>query len=107
VLAISLTASLLGWALLALLERVRAPDARRMWTFTAVVVFVLSLFGPLTVLLPRSSAPRSSCCMLSWPVCSLLGCAGARDRRGVQRWPRTTSRGVLRVRAHPLRRGAP
>jgi uncharacterized protein DUF6069 len=48
VLAISLTASLLGWALLALLERVRAPDARRMWTFTAVVVFVPSLFGPLT-----------------------------------------------------------
>jgi hypothetical protein len=48
VLAISLTASLLGWALLALLERVRAPDARRIWTFTAVVIFVLSLFGPLT-----------------------------------------------------------
>ena len=46
--AISLTASLLGWALLALLERVRAPDARRIWTFTAVVIFVLSLFGPLT-----------------------------------------------------------
>jgi Family of unknown function (DUF6069) len=48
VLAMSLTASLLGWALLALLERIRPADARTMWTVTAVVVFALSLFGPLT-----------------------------------------------------------
>jgi hypothetical protein len=27
--------------------------------------------------------------------------------RGTRRWPRTTSRGVIRVRAHPPRPGAP
>lgn len=41
----SLVASLAGWGLLALLERVTAR-ARRVWTVTALVVLMLSLLGP-------------------------------------------------------------
>ncbi len=43
----SLVASLLGWALLALLER-RVTRARTVWTGVAAVVLLLSLAGPLT-----------------------------------------------------------
>ncbi len=43
----SLLASLVGWGLLALLERWTARAAR-WWTTVAVVVLVLSLSGPLT-----------------------------------------------------------
>jgi hypothetical protein len=43
----SLIASLLGWALLALLER-RTDLARAIWTGVALVVVLLSLGAPLT-----------------------------------------------------------
>ncbi|WP_329277728.1 DUF6069 family protein [Streptomyces sp. NBC_01451] len=39
--------SLLGWALLALLEKVAAGRARAVWTGVAVLVLVVSLFAPL------------------------------------------------------------
>jgi hypothetical protein len=45
--AASLIPALLGWALLALLER-RTARARPVWTGVAVVVLLLSLGGPLT-----------------------------------------------------------
>lgn len=44
--ASSLTAALLGWALLEVLERTVARP-RRVWTVVAVVFLVLSLAGPL------------------------------------------------------------
>ncbi len=47
IMSVSLMASLLGWALLALLERVTAR-ARPVWTAVAVAVLVLSLGGPVT-----------------------------------------------------------
>jgi hypothetical protein len=47
VVAASLLAALLGWALLAILER-RTSRARGVWTGIALVVLVLSLSGPLT-----------------------------------------------------------
>lgn len=47
VLAVSLLASLLGWGLLARLER-HNPRAGIIWTITAGVVLLLSLGGPLT-----------------------------------------------------------
>lgn len=43
----SLLAALLGWALLAVLER-RTSRARRTWTITASVIALLSLAAPLT-----------------------------------------------------------
>ena len=46
VLGAGFTASLLGWALLALLER-RASRARGTWTAIAVAALLLSLVGPL------------------------------------------------------------
>jgi hypothetical protein len=47
VVASTLIAGLVGWALLAVLERVvRRP--RRIWTINAFVAFALSLAGPLT-----------------------------------------------------------
>lgn len=42
----SLAAALAGWGLLALLER-RTTRSRPVWTMAALVVLVLSLFGPL------------------------------------------------------------
>jgi len=48
IIASALAASLLGWALLAVLERITAVRARRAWVTTAVVVLLLSLLGPLT-----------------------------------------------------------
>jgi len=45
--AASLFASLLGWALLALLER-RTHRARALWASSAGVVLLASLAGPLT-----------------------------------------------------------
>ena len=47
VVAASLTAGALGWALLALLER-RTARARTVWTTAAAAVLLLSLLGPLT-----------------------------------------------------------
>jgi Family of unknown function (DUF6069) len=47
VVAASLLAALLGWALLAVLER-RTSRARAVWTGVALVVLLLSLSGPLT-----------------------------------------------------------
>jgi len=47
VLAVSLLASLLGWGLLAALER-RTQRAGTVWTVAAGVVLLLSLAGPLT-----------------------------------------------------------
>ena len=47
ILAVSLLASLLGWALLAVLER-RSARARNLWTGVAVAVLLTSLAGPLT-----------------------------------------------------------
>jgi hypothetical protein len=46
VFVVALLAGLLGWALLALLERVTARG-RTVWTVIAVVVLLLSLLGPL------------------------------------------------------------
>ncbi|WP_232660827.1 DUF6069 family protein [Pseudonocardia sp. TRM90224] len=43
----ALVPSLLGWALLAILER-RTQRARTIWTAVALVVTLLSLAGPLT-----------------------------------------------------------
>ena len=48
VVAVSLLASLLGWGLLALLERLVSRRALTAWTVVAVVVLMLSLTGPLT-----------------------------------------------------------
>ena len=48
VVAVSLLASLLGWGLLALLERLVSRRALTAWTVVAVVVLMLSLSGPLT-----------------------------------------------------------
>lgn len=39
-------AGLIAWGLLAILER-RTPRARTIWTACAIVVLVISLFGPL------------------------------------------------------------
>lgn len=47
VIGVSLLASLLGWGLLALLEK-RTARARGIWTVIAVAVLVLSLGGPLS-----------------------------------------------------------
>lgn len=47
VLAVSLLASLLGWGVLAILER-RSQRAGTVWTVAAGVVLLLSLAGPLT-----------------------------------------------------------
>jgi hypothetical protein len=47
VVAASLTAALLGWAVLALLER-RTARALTVWTLGAVAVLLLSLAAPLT-----------------------------------------------------------
>lgn len=44
--AVALLAGLAGWGLLTLLER-RTAHSRRVWTATAAVGLVLSLFGPL------------------------------------------------------------
>jgi hypothetical protein len=46
VIVVTALAGLAAWGLLALLERVTAR-ARTMWTAVAVVVFLLSLLGPL------------------------------------------------------------
>lgn len=48
VVTVSLLASLLGWGLLALLERLVRRRALTAWTVVAVVVLMLSLTGPLT-----------------------------------------------------------
>src|SRR5687767_14391663 len=45
---VSLLASLLGWGLLAALERLWPRRARTIWTTVALVVLLLSLAGPLT-----------------------------------------------------------
>ena len=55
VVAASLTAALLGWALLELLER-WTTRARTVWTAVAAVVLLLSLAGPLTGALSTSVA---------------------------------------------------
>jgi hypothetical protein len=44
VIVATLVSGLLGWALLAILER-KASSPRKTWTISAVVVFVLSLLG--------------------------------------------------------------
>ena len=55
VLATSLTAALLGWALLAVLER-WTTRARTTWTAVAAVLLLLSLAGPLTGALTAPAA---------------------------------------------------
>ncbi len=55
VLAMSLLASLLGWGLLAGLER-RTHRADSIWTITAGVVLLLSLAGPLTAAITTAAA---------------------------------------------------
>jgi hypothetical protein len=47
VIAAAAVAGLIGWLLLALLER-RTPRARTVWTVTALLVLALSLLLPLT-----------------------------------------------------------
>ena len=51
----SLAAALLGWALLALLER-RTARALTLWTLAAVAVLLLSLGAPLTTARTASAA---------------------------------------------------
>lgn len=48
VVVVSLLAALLGWALLALLERLLPARASTAWTVVAGVMLALSLAGPLT-----------------------------------------------------------
>src|SRR5580698_4217563 len=48
VIGVTVAASLLGWLLLALLER-RAPHARLIWTIIALAVLAASLTLPLAV----------------------------------------------------------
>jgi Family of unknown function (DUF6069) len=48
VVTVSLLATLIGWGLLALLERLLPARARTAWTAIAGSVLVLSLAGPLT-----------------------------------------------------------
>ena len=55
VLATSLAAALLGWALLAVLER-WTTRARTIWTAIAAVLLLLSLAGPLTGALTTPAA---------------------------------------------------
>ncbi len=55
VLAVSLLASLLGWGLLAGLER-RTHRAGTIWTITAGVVLLGSLTGPLTAAVTTAAA---------------------------------------------------
>ena len=52
---VAVTASLLGWLLLALLER-RTPHARLIWTATALAVLAASLALPLAVATATSAA---------------------------------------------------
>jgi hypothetical protein len=47
VLIVALGAGLVGWGLLAALERLVPARARLIWTIVAAVVLVLSLFGPI------------------------------------------------------------
>lgn len=53
VVVVSLLASVLGWGLLAVLER-RIQRARTVWTAAAGVVLLLSLAGPLTAAVTTS-----------------------------------------------------
>lgn len=55
VLAVSLLASMLGWGLLAALERA-TQRAGTLWTVTASVVLLLSLAGPLTTAVTTAAA---------------------------------------------------
>lgn len=53
VVAVSLAASLLGWALLAVLER-RSSRALTVWTGVALGILLLSMAGPLTAAITTS-----------------------------------------------------
>lgn len=55
VIAVTVAASLLGWLLLALLER-RTPRARLLWTAIALTALAASLALPLTAATTSSSA---------------------------------------------------
>ena len=55
VVVVALTASLAGWALLAVLER-RTPRARTIWTAIALIALLPSLAGPLTAAATASTA---------------------------------------------------
>jgi hypothetical protein len=55
VLTVSLLASLLGWGLLALLER-RTQRGGTFWTIIASIVLLLSLAGPLTSAVTTAAA---------------------------------------------------
>ena len=47
VIAMALVIGLLGWAVLAVLEKLSAKSGRTVWTIVAVVVLMVSLLGPL------------------------------------------------------------
>jgi hypothetical protein len=68
VVAISLVAGLLAWALLALLER--RPGGRQRWTAVAVVLLVLSLSGPLTA--GETAAAKAGLVLLHLAVAAVL-----------------------------------
>jgi hypothetical protein len=55
VIGVTVAASLLGWLLLALLER-RTPHARRLWITIALVALAASLALPLAVAMTSSAA---------------------------------------------------
>lgn len=55
VIGVTVAASLLGWLLLALLER-RTPRARRLWTAIALTALAASLALPLTAATTTSAA---------------------------------------------------
>ncbi|MEX5720026.1 DUF6069 family protein [Geodermatophilus maliterrae] len=69
VLGAGFTASLLGWALLALLER-RAPRAKGTWTAIAVAALLLSLVGPLGV--DATAATKVTLALLHVVVAAVL-----------------------------------
>ncbi len=65
----SLIASLLGWVLLAVLER-RTSRAHTVWTGAAVVVLVLSLGGPLTA--ATTTAAKTALALMHLAVGAVL-----------------------------------
>jgi hypothetical protein len=69
VVAVSLLVSLLGWGLLAALER-RTQRAGTLWTATAGVVLLLSLTGPLTAAV--TTAGKVSLVVLHLTVAAVL-----------------------------------
>jgi Family of unknown function (DUF6069) len=65
----SLIASLLGWGLLAMLER-RTPRARTIWTVVAIAVLLVSLSLPLST--GTTASTRAALAMMHVAVAAVL-----------------------------------